>query len=72
MPTSGKSLNQQLLDLIVKECRLLPNSAKALKAGFQLGGIDGIGGALSVKIPEKMGAPLEVICTVGKVEIVLR
>jgi hypothetical protein len=72
MPASGKTLNQQLLDLIVAEYRLLPNSAKALKAGIQLGGIDGIGGALGVRIPEKAGAPLEVICTVGRVEFVVR
>ena len=52
--------------------RLLPNSEKALLAALQLADIDGVGGWIVGKIPEKPGAPFEFHCTVGRAELILR
>lgn len=61
-----------LVETFIKEMRLLPNSERAFRAGMQLRDIDGIGGIIALKIPEKLGAPLDVATTVGRLELILR
>ena len=61
-----------LVEDFIKVMRLLPNSERAFRAGMQLRVIDGIGGIIALKIPEKVGAPLDVATTVGRVELVVR
>ena len=72
MPQPAQTGESTLVEDFIRIMRLRPNSEKAFRAAMQLRDIDGIGGVLAIKIPEKLDGPLDIACTVGRVELVVR